>query len=96
MPPDRNPNNFERRVVHSAAVVQSGMTQASQACNPGSNPGGRTKKCESREEKPMGVIITPDDIRNKDKIRKVARELGMDPEELEKLLKRGESVRRLE
>lgn len=41
----------------------------------------------------MGVIITPDDIGKKDKIKKVARELGMEPDELERLLKRGKSVR---
>ncbi len=44
----------------------------------------------------MGIIISPDDVRNKDKIKKAARELGMDPDELEKLLKRGESVKKLE
>lgn len=41
----------------------------------------------------MGVVITPDDIKNKDKIKRVARELGMEPEELEKILKKGESVK---
>lgn len=40
----------------------------------------------------MGVVITPDDIKNKRKVKKVARDIGMEPEELEKLLKRGKSI----
>lgn len=43
----------------------------------------------------MGVSITPDDIGDKEKIRKLARELGIEPEELEKILKRGKSIDRI-
>ena len=42
----------------------------------------------------MGAVITPDDITDKEKMKKAARELGMDPEELERLLRKGESIRR--
>jgi len=41
----------------------------------------------------LGVIITPEDVKEKKKIKKVAKELGMDPEELEKLLRKGKSIR---
>lgn len=44
----------------------------------------------------MGVIITPDDIGKKSKVKKAAKELGMDPDELEKLLKRGKSFKKSE
>lgn len=44
----------------------------------------------------MGVVITPDDIKNKKKVKKAAKDLGMEPEELEKLLKRGKSFKKTE
>lgn len=41
----------------------------------------------------MGIIVTPEDIGKKKKIKEAARELGMDPDELEKLLKKGKTIR---
>lgn len=48
---------------------------------------------ESRGGKPMGIIVTPKDIGKKKKIKEAARELGMDPDELEDLLKKGKTIR---
>jgi len=44
----------------------------------------------------MGAVITPEDASDRKKLKKAAKELGMEVEELETLLRKGKPIKRLE